>query len=195
MEEIWEDIAGYEGLYQVSNFGRIKSLERIIFHSDGKKTIHNERMLCPSFDKFNYLNVCLTIDKKTKNHKVHRLVCLAFSENKYGKRTVNHIDGNKSNNNLSNLEWATDSENIKHSYFIGLRKNPKNMYERKYKYHPKSKAVVQFDKLGNKIKEFESITHAFDELNIRQDLICSVCKGKRKTAGKFMWKYKTDCND
>lgn len=108
--EVWRDIPGYEGLYQVSTQGNVKSLRR------------NGNFLKPRKDHKGYMNVALTWKCKSKHFKVHRLVALAFIPNPENKRTVNHIDGNKENNNLENLEWATHSENIIHANKIGLRK-------------------------------------------------------------------------
>lgn len=109
MEEIWNDIKGYEGKYKVSNLGRIKSLRK---NKVLKQTI-NKR------DGYFYVGICK--DGKRKNRKVHRLIAETFMPNPKNKPTVNHIDGNKENNCISNLEWCSQSENMKHSYRIGLR--------------------------------------------------------------------------
>lgn len=104
--EQWQDIPGYEGLYQVSTLGRIK----------GNRGIKSLRI-----DKRGYLTVWLCKDSIQKNYKAHRLVALAFIPNPENKATVNHIDGNKQNNCVENLEWATHSENINHANRTGLR--------------------------------------------------------------------------
>lgn len=105
--EIWKDIPEYEGLYQVSNEGRIR-------RNGQTRKLHK--------DYRGYLTVSLSKHSKMKYYKVHRLVALAFIPNPEGKRTVNHKDGNKENNRLENLEWATHSENIIHANKMGLRK-------------------------------------------------------------------------
>ena len=112
MNEIWKDVNGYEGDYQVSSLGRVKSFKY------GK-----EKILKPGKGSRGYLTVSLSKNKKGKTIKVHRLVALAFIKNPQGKRTVNHINGVKADNRLSNLEWATDSENIKHAFANGLSCN------------------------------------------------------------------------
>lgn len=109
--EIWRDICGYEGIYQVSNFGRVKSL-----HFD------RERLLKLRQDYKGYVYVVLHKDGECKPCKVHRLVAETFILNSEGKPQVNHIDGNKSNNRVENLEWVTNSENKKHSYENGICK-------------------------------------------------------------------------
>ena len=104
--EIWKDIEGYEGLYQISNLGRVRSLARAT--TSGK--------VLKQMKKHGYMNVCFSKNNVDKYFRVHRLVALAFIPNPENKPTVNHIDGNKANNNVSNLEWATHSENETHSY-------------------------------------------------------------------------------
>ena len=119
-EEIWKDIEGYEGYYQVSNLGRIKRLERI-----GKSDKHmGDRILSLNQPKSPYLIVRLAVESdnffKDKNFTVHKLVASAFLPKIEGKNEVNHIDGNKKNNCASNLEWVSRSENMKHAYETGL---------------------------------------------------------------------------
>ena len=112
--EVWKDCVGYEGKYQVSNLGNVRSI------SNNKGT-YQERLLSQrQTPTSNYLYVSFTIKGMTKQHSVHRLVAKAFIANPSNKATVNHIDGNKLNNNVCNLEWNTYSENIKHAYSIGL---------------------------------------------------------------------------
>ena len=112
--EIWKDCVGYEGKYQVSNLGNVRSI------SNNKGT-YQERLLSQrQTPTSNYLYVSFTIKGMTKQHSVHRLVAKAFIANPSNKATVNHIDGNKLNNNVCNLEWNTYSENLKHAYANGL---------------------------------------------------------------------------
>ena len=108
--EVWKDIEGYEGLYQVSNKGRVKS-----FHF-GK-----EKILKPYLRANGYLMLCLQVDKIKAHFIIHRLVATAFIPNPVNLPVVNHIDGNKQNNCVENLEWTTYSENEKHAYKLGLK--------------------------------------------------------------------------
>lgn len=111
-EEIWKDFKGYEGLYQVSNLGRVKSLERTFLDKIGHKQHIKERILKPKTDRNGYLRVGLSNGNgKPKTLSVHRLVCQAFHKNPENKPSVNHIDENKVNNTASNLEWCTVKEN------------------------------------------------------------------------------------
>ena len=112
--EIWKDCVGFEGKYQVSNLGNVRSI------SNNKGT-YQERLLSQrQTTTSNYLYVNFTVKDVTTQHSVHRLVAKAFIDNPNNKATVNHIDGNKLNNNVCNLEWNTYSENLKHAYANGL---------------------------------------------------------------------------
>lgn len=110
--EIWKDVVGFEGLYQVSNRAKVKSL----FRWRGS----DSRILVQNISKTGYYVVTLFRPGFNRVYKVHRLVAEAFIDNPENKRTVNHIDGNKLNNSLGNLEWATDLENIRHGFANNL---------------------------------------------------------------------------
>lgn len=123
MTEIWKDVHGYEGCYQVSNLGNVKSLSRII-HRNVPSTGNfrcKERILKTDNVK-GYLRVTLSNNKKKKRFFIHRLVAIAFIENKYDKPFVNHIDSNPLNNKADNLEWCTQKENIAHGFKYGNMK-------------------------------------------------------------------------
>lgn len=114
--ESWKDIQGYEGLYQVSNLGRIKSLERVVANNKngGVRTVE-EKILTPTDNGNGYKLVGLNKNRHRKNHYVHRLVAVAFVSNPTQAEYVNHIDYNRENNKANNLEWCTQKENIQHS--------------------------------------------------------------------------------
>lgn len=119
--EIWKDIIGYEGKYQVSNIGNVKSLDYI----DNRGQLKKGKLLKRRITEKGYNSAVLYNNGKQKCYKVHRLVATAFIENSSYKPFVNHIDGNKLNNNVSNLEWCTHQENIIHSFANNLNKyNP-----------------------------------------------------------------------
>lgn len=113
--EIWEDILGFEGLYQISNYGNIKSCKRFVNAKFGSQRLVNERLLSLGKDKDGYLMAILCQDGTKKTVKVHRLVADTFIDKIDGKNLVNHIDSNKSNNLVSNLEWVSSLENNCHS--------------------------------------------------------------------------------
>lgn len=123
--EIWKDIIGFEGIYQISDLGRVKSLERVIMRSDGKPYPVRQRIIAVNkyFDSTGngYLGVCLIFKGKRKTKHIHRLMAESFLSNPNNHPQLNHIDGNKFNNVLSNLEWCTASENVKHAYRTGLK--------------------------------------------------------------------------
>jgi hypothetical protein len=115
--EIWKDIEGYEGIYQISSFGRIKCLSRKRKYRNYEKTI-DEYIRNPEIHTKGYLRITLSLLGETKRFFVHRLVAIAFIDNYENKPYINHKNGIKSDNNISNLEWVTHSENIKHSYDV-----------------------------------------------------------------------------
>ena len=124
--EQWKDIPGYEGWYQVSNLGRIRSVPRILPHKTKGGAISNQhwsgKILRPTIIGSGYEMVVLTKHRTPTYPTVHRLVATVFVPNPENKPVVNHIDGNKSNNVATNLEWVTSSENNYHAYATGLKK-------------------------------------------------------------------------
>jgi len=165
--EIWReviikdlDIAIYGNKkYYVSNLGRFKDSEGLI--RDNYKENEN-----------GYIRVYIY----NKTYALHRLVAFAFLENLDNKEQVNHIDGNKLNNKLDNLEWVTNKENQIHKFKIGLGNNF-------------TRTIIQYDLEGNLIKEFKSIISAAKEMGVSKSNIQGVLLNKRKTAGGFIWKY------
>lgn len=181
MQEIWKDIKNYEGYYQVSNLGNVKSLSRKI----GNK-YYKSKMLKKS-DNRGYLQVQLWKHSNMKWSLIHRLVAEAFIPNPEHKLQVNHIDGNKSNNEVSNLEWVSRSENQLHSYHV-LKTKP-SMKGRFGKTHVRAVKVNQFDKNGNFIKTWDSIIEASKKVGIPACCITNCAKLRRKSAGNFIWEY------
>ena len=128
MKEDWGDIEGYEGLYQVSSLGNVKSLDRKVVHKDKKITRIRERILKQGTTKKGYKIVYLSKECKKLTVSVHRLVALAFIPNPDNKATVNHKDTIKTNNIYTNLEWATNLENIEHSVKAGRYRKGEDSY-------------------------------------------------------------------
>ena len=172
MKEIWKDIKDYEGLYQVSNLGIIKRLEHKIptkLKNQEYITL-KEKIIKPLTNPNKYLKVCL----KKEQRLIHRIVAEAFIPNPEKKRTVNHIDGNKDNNSVSNLEWNTHKENILHCiYTLGERKVPVN----------------QFTKDGILVKTWSSIIEASLGTGIKAQHIWRNAKNIRPSTGGFVFKY------
>lgn len=152
---VWKPIKGYEDSYEVSTCGKVRSIDRIIDMGVKGNRFQKGVILKPSTNRCGYMYVCI----KGKSKKIHRLVAENFLDNPLNKREVNHIDGNKSNNNVCNLEWCTRSENVKHSFNIGLRKsnagnnNPNkklsvnNVLEIRELYRNKEKTQVELSKM------------------------------------------------
>lgn len=122
MKEIWKDVIGFEGYYQVSNTGMVKSLARFYFTKTGKAIQIKEKVLKGHKDTKGYLQVELRNGKGRNIKMIHRLVAEAFVSNSDGKEQVNHKDGNKENNSADNLEWVTCQENIRHAWRNGLNR-------------------------------------------------------------------------
>lgn len=170
MKEIWKDIKDYEGLYQVSNCGNIRSMKRNI-------------ILKPSINHKGYLQVVLYKNNISKTKRIHRLVAENFILNLQNKPQINHIDGNKRNNNLNNLEWCTNSENQKHAFANKLQKDISG------KNNPKARKINQYDKNNNFIKQWDCIKDISINLKIHYSSIIRCCNGTYKTCKGFIWRY------
>ena len=176
MPEIWKDIQGYEGLYQISNLGNVKS-----FWKD-----RNGKIMKSCANKRVYYQVNLYSDSKPiKRFAVHRLVAQAFIENTKNLPQVNHIDEDKTNNRVENLEWCTAKYNMN----FGTR-SARGLETKKLRNSKKAEiSVLQFTKDGKFVNEFPSISEAARCTGINQGNICSCCKGRFKSAGGYIWKY------
>lgn len=186
MSEIWKDIEGYEGLYQVSNLGRVRSLDRnvLITRLDGSKHNHEYKGVLKNqrVHRDKYLITSLCKNGTFKSCKVHRLVAQTFIPNPENKPQVNHIDGNKQNNCVDNLEWVNASENNNHAFKLGLRKISE--YHKKVAKEFKSKKV-QCLETG---EVFNSAKDACIKLKIADNAICRSIKRNGK-AGGYTWRY------
>jgi hypothetical protein len=166
MTEIWKNIEGYNN-YEVSNTGKIRNIK-----------LNKELKLSSNTG---YFYIFLSENNKRKKGYIHRLVANSFLEKTDDKLVVNHKDGNKQNNSVENLEWITQGENIKHALDNNLLIHFKL-------------GVEQYTDENEFIKEYSSIEDASIITSINGGSISLVCKGKRKTAGGFIWKYKSESN-
>lgn len=182
VKEKWKWVRGYEGLYKVSNMGRIKTLRRANSLKDIK-----EQIMKPCLT-VGYEYIQLTDDKgKTKKHRVHRLVLSAFKprENEIYLQ-VNHQDGCKTNNRLSNLEWCTRSENMKHAFKLGLASNKGPRLERR-------KKLLQLDLETNKvIKTWDYVVDAAKFFGCSESAIRQCAQGVIKSSNGFNWEYENN---
>ncbi len=187
IDEIWKDIKGYEGLYQASTLGEIRRTESVVVDKN-KKRIRKfkNKIIKQILRKDGYYFVNLSKNGKVKTAKVHRLIAETFLKNDKNYNIINHKDGNKKNNNITNLEWCSCSHNNKEAYRLGLRK-PTIL---KGALNGSSKSVLQYDTSNNFIKKWSCIKEASKELKIKDSNISLVCKGKRNKAGGYKWKYK-----
>lgn len=165
--EVWKDVVGYEGKYQVSNQGNVKSL---FWHR--KK---EERLLKLDRDRRGYVTCFLYEDGIRKQFSVHRVVAMAFIPNLDNKSQVNHINGNKADNRVENLEWCTNRENQDHASEKDLKHTVK---------------VLQFDRNGNLVKEWSSMAKAAKSVGVSRESIFACCNGRAKTSKNYIWKYK-----
>lgn len=172
MVEEWKDIEGYEGLYMVSNFGRVVSLQG-----------RNPRVMKLGMTHKGYLHVGLQKNKQHKTIVVHRLVARAFIPNPDNLPQVNHKDECKTNNRVDNLEWCTDKYNHNYGTYI----------ERQRNFQPRNTPVLMFDLNGNFEKEFISAREAAREMNTSHALICHCCEGHGDKQNRVSLKGKLWC--
>ena len=176
MKEIWKDIKGYEGIYKISNFAKVKRVAPY-------KNQYNKKWKSNKILKTNHKNLngyCIVIlCKNNKRHcfTLHRLVAQTFIPNPNNLPQVNHIDGNKENNIVDNLEWCTCSENLYNSYRVLHRKSPV------------AKKINQYDLNNNFIKTWNSSLQIEKQLGFSHSNILQCCKKQYKTSHNFIWKY------
>lgn len=180
MQEVWKDIPEYEGLYQVSNKGRVRSLDHETFN--GKYVCNYKGKERIQSVAHGYYAVTLCKRGVQHFHFVHRLVASAFLPNPQKLPDVNHIDANKLNNCVSNLEWCTPLENNRHACKLGL------VPIRYGKDHPNARRIFQYSIDGVFIKTWYGIDEISRELGITRGNIDKCLRGTRNKAGGFQWK-------
>ena len=183
--EEWKDILGFEGLYQASNFGRIKSVDRFRKGKNGSLAPVKERILKPKLTHNGYYLIGLYKNSIQKFYYVHRLVYEAFNGTIPEGLQVNHINEIKTDNRLSNLNLMTAKENV--NYGTGIDRCHNQLINGK-----KSKPVLQFTLEDILVKEYPSSIQIERELGFDQGNICRCCNGKQKTAYNYKWKYKDE---
>lgn len=178
---IWKDVVGFEGLYEVSNIGRVRSIDRAILRSDGTY-LNLKGKILPQYKKCGNsslprLYVNLSKKGKAYTKTVSRLVAMAFLENKNNYPEVNHKDENPLNNNVLNLEWCTSEYN--HNFGTRNKRQAEKLY----------KKVNVFDLNHVFIKKYDSIKSAAEDLNCDPSSITKVCKGKNKYHNGCIFEY------
>jgi len=201
MQTTWKDIIGYEGLYQVSNLGQVRSISRTVYEHNGKRKSLKGQVLKLSPTTNGYLNVALSINSIRKSIMVHRLVAIHFIPNPNNHSDVNHKDECKTNNHADNLEWCSHRYNVNYGTMLkrrtatvkksGIFKGSNNYsYGRKGGLSAVAKPVLQVSSTGEIINEFSSVIEAATQFNLNPSLITGVCRGRKKTCGSYYWRYK-----
>lgn len=176
-QEIWKPIDGYESLYEVSNLGRVRSLDKPYLRRDNGATYIIPGRVLACGRNGEYRTVTLHKEYGQKTFSVHRLVAKAFLPQKEGQICVNHLDSNPSNNRADNLEWCTQSHNIQYAYDNGT------------KVGPHMRDVDQLSLNGEYIRTWHGLAPAARAIGCFPQNIVKVCAGKRDTAGGFKWRY------
>lgn len=175
--EIWKDVPNYEGLYQASNLGNVRSLDRVIKLYNGGKYIRKGVVLKQSKNHQGYMRVNLLKNGKNKVTAVHRIVASTFIENPYCFKEVNHKNEIKDDNSVENLEWCTQEYNK--TYGTGVQRRTEKI----------SRKVNQYNLDGSFLKTWKSMREVERELGISNQTISLCCLGKRNKAGGFKWRY------
>jgi len=179
LNEIWKDVRGYEGIYQVSNMGRVRSLDRYIDYGFRKAFKAGQILAIGRYPNgYCYVNFC--VNRKRTSQLIHRLVAIAFIPNPNDLPEVNHKDEDITNNIVFNLEWVTSKKNANY----GTRN--KRVGEKL------SIKVIKIDKELNPVKIYNSLVEAGNENNIDISSIIRVCKGKQNTSKGYKWMYYED---
>ena len=188
MEEVWKWIDGYKNMYQVSNLGCVRSVDRYVYCEVSPNKLQHlfGKVLKQGFNHKGYPIVYLSKDGKQKTITVHRLVAKAFIENPLNLPQVNHKDGCKTNNKVDNLEWCDNSYNQIHAHKTGLF--PK--YEDTIGWGRPARSVAMLDlSTGEVLRTFETLASVKRETGINQFNVRSVCVGDRHHAGGYGWKF------
>lgn len=204
MEE-WKDIPRYNGYYQISSMGRVKSTNRSVLSKDGKTKKLKGRILIPRKCSNGYLAMSLSLNGDVGQPLLHRLVAIAFVKGYQEGKEVNHINEDKTDNKASNLEWVTHQRNSVHGTKIertqktfkerGVSKGVNNpMFGKFGSKNPRSIKIAQLDMNGSLIKVFDSAASAARELNGNASFISRTAKGYYSQALGYKWKYLNKIN-
>lgn len=182
---MWKDIEGYDGRYQVSIDGSVRSVDWLVVNANGVKHIFRGRTLKPCLNAIGYYVVNLTKNGVSSPVLLHRIIAKAFIANPNGYNEVNHINENRSDNSIDNLEWCTHLHNVRHGTAI-QRATKKKINNASF-----SNRVAQYSKNGEFIAEYPSAKEASRVTGAPYVPIVKCCHGIKKTSGGYKWKYIT----
>ena len=166
--EKWKFIPDTQKRYEVSNMGRVRSVDRVVIYNDGRKYHYPSIYIKQCLDAYGYPSFCIRNHGTFKHYKTHRLVAMLFIKNRENKKEVNHKDGVKTNNNVCNLEWVTSSENKLHSIKLGLSNPVKNLKRKKGAENHNAKTLILY-KNGEEIARYRPMYEAAkDGINIHR---------------------------
>ena len=186
MDEVWKDIEGYEGYYQVSNLGRVRSLDRVILRADGTSALYRSKVLVSAGSP--YPGVFLSMGGTARGHRIHRLVAKAFLDNPNDYNEVDHIDGDKTNNRADNLQWCSHADNMRFATENGqMHHGPvryKSAETKERMVADKRRAVIRDDG-----KVYPSITKAAEDLGVTRPAVGHVLTGLVETCKGHTFTY------
>lgn len=188
--EVWRDVVGYEGLYEVSNLGNVRGVARTHLRYDKQGNAYEvhvpARCLVKKDNSNGYYRVSLSRDNRVRQLFVHRLVAMAFVENPDNLPVIDHIDGDRHNNDASNLRWCTQGDNLHYSYQNGRETVFVREHIKKRQVHAVSRPVVRSDG-----EEFPSVVAASRALGLSNSAVSHVVNGRAKTAGGYSFTFKS----
>ena len=187
-EEVWKAVPGYEGLYEVSNIGRVKSLDHYVNHHTAGKALRHGKVLTPCKGSGPYQMVMLSKENKHHPCRVHRLVAEAFIPNPDSLSDVDHIDCDKLNNRVENLRWCTHADNMGFAKANG-RMNPKPWSERSEESRRNSSAANRRAIVRSDGKQYESTTQAAKDLGVSRGAVSHVLRGLTQTCQGYSFTY------
>ena len=182
INEVWKPIKNYEGFYEISNLGNVRSLSHMRKNKNGFYIQKGKNIKAGINRKTGYLMVSLSKNGKTQTKYIHKLVAEAFIDNPNNFICVNHLDENKKNNNVDNLGWC--NHKINNNYGTRNKRISQKL----------SRRINQYDLKGNFIKTWNSSIEIEKSIGIDQSNICLCCKGKRNSVGGYLWKYAKSMN-
>ena len=204
-KEIWKPVIGYEGFYEVSSLGRLRSVDRIDVNTEGDKRLLSGKIIKLHKDSHGYLIAVISKNGVHKTVKIHRLVAMAFIPNPDCKRFVDHINTIRDDNRVENLRWVTARENNLNSITrkrmrVAATKDNGSGWKtiesrNKNKSAHAEIPVLQLTMDGDLVKRYRSISSAFEETGIQRATIIGVLKGRFRQAGGFLWKAENNPED